>query len=613
MTFAELKEKALSLPLKPGVYLMMDREGTVIYVGKAKALKNRVSQYFHDQASHTEKTRAMVAQIDHFDTIVAGSEFEALVLENSLIKRHKPRYNILLKDDKGYPYIRLPVKEAYPRFSLQGRMADDGARYFGPFGSRHDTQAIVDALQVALKLPSCGKKFPRDQGKERPCLNYHMGQCDGYCRKEVPQSQHQQAMDQAVRLLEGKFSQVEKDLRGQMEQAAENLEFEKAAALRDRLRAITLLGKRQKVVAGYLADTDVLGLYTGQVRSAVAVLHFQAGELASRDLEVFPTAGETGEEILSAFLVQYYGARGLLPKQILLPQELEGGADISRLLSHQAGRKVELVTPQRGAKADLVRMAQENAQTECERLTTRAERTAKILTLLAEKLELPQPPRRIEAYDISNTGAADIVAAMTVFEEGKPKKGAYRYFKLRDLTGPDDYASMDQVITRRFRRDKEGDEGFASRPDLLLIDGGATHAAVAQKALGQYGLEIPVFGMVKDDRHRTRALVTPEGEEIGIQAVPALFAFIGQIQEETHRSAVGYHHKRHTKSGLGSTLEKIPGIGESRRKKLLKTFGSLKAIQAASLPQLEAVLPKPAAQAVYQYFRPTGATQETNQ
>ena len=613
MTFAELKEKALSLPLKPGVYLMMDREGTVIYVGKAKALKNRVSQYFHDQASHTEKTRAMVAQIDHFDTIVAGSEFEALVLENSLIKRHKPRYNILLKDDKGYPYIRLPVKEAYPRFSLQGRMADDGARYFGPFGSRHDTQAIVDALQVALKLPSCGKKFPRDQGKERPCLNYHMGQCDGYCRKEVPQSQHQQAMDQAVRLLEGKFSQVEKDLRGQMEQAAENLEFEKAAALRDRLRAITLLGKRQKVVAGYLADTDVLGLYTGQVRSAVAVLHFQAGELASRDLEVFPTAGETGEEILSAFLVQYYGARGLLPKQILLPQELEGGADISRLLSHQAGRKVELVTPQRGAKADLVRMAQENAQTECERLTTRAERTAKILTLLAEKLELPQPPRRIEAYDISNTGAADIVAAMTVFEEGKPKKGAYRYFKLRDLTGPDDYASMDQVITRRFRRDKEGDEGFASRPDLLLIDGGATHAAVAQKALRQYGLEIPVFGMVKDDRHRTRALVTPEGEEIGIQAVPALFAFIGQIQEETHRSAVGYHHKRHTKSGLGSTLEKIPGIGESRRKKLLKTFGSVKAIQAASLPQLEAVLPKPAAQAVYQYFRPTGATQETNQ
>ena len=582
---------------------MMDASGTVIYVGKAKALKNRVSQYFHDQANHTEKTRAMVAQIDHFDTIVAGSEFEALVLENALIKRHKPRYNILLKDDKGYPYIRLSVKDPYPRFSLQGKMADDGARYFGPFGGRHDTQAILDALRSALKLPACGKTFPRDQGKERPCLNFHMGQCDGYCRREVPQSQHQQAIDQAVRLLEGKFGEVERDLRAQMEAAAEELEFEKAAALRDRLRAITLLGKRQKVVASYLADTDVLGLYTGTVRSAVAVLHFQGGELAGRDLEVFPTAGEPAEEILSAFLVQYYSPRGLLPRQILLPENLEGEADLARLLSHQAGRKVDLVTPQRGAKADLIRMAQENAKTECERLTTRAERTAKVLSLLAELLHLPAPPRRIEAYDISNTGASDIVAAMTVFEEGRPKKGAYRYFKLRDLAGPDDYASMDQVITRRFRHEAEGDGDFAARPDLLLIDGGANHAAVASRALAQYGLDIPVFGMVKDERHRTRALATPAGEEVGIQSSPALFAFIGQIQEETHRSAVGFHHKRHTKTGLGSTLEKIPGIGPTRRKQLLKAFGSVKAIRQADLQALEGVLPRQAAQAVYQHFR----------
>lgn len=610
MTFEELKEKALSLPLKPGVYLMMDRAGTVIYVGKAKALKNRVSQYFHDQASHTEKTRAMVAQIDHFDTIVAGSEFEALVLENSLIKRHKPRYNILLKDDKGYPYIRLPVKEAYPRFSLQGKMADDSARYFGPFGGRHDTQAILDALRVALKLPSCGKKFPRDQGKERPCLNYHMGQCDGYCRREVPQSQHRQAIDQAVRLLEGKFGEVEKDLRGQMEQAAENLEFEKAAALRDRLRAITLLGKRQKVVAGYLADTDVLGLYTGEVRSAVAVLHFREGELAGRDLELFPTAGEEAEEILSAFLVQYYGARGLLPRQILLPEELEGGADISRLLSHQAGRKVELVTPQRGAKADLIRMARENAQTECERVTTGAERTAKILTLLAEKLELPAPPRRIEAYDISNTGASDIVAAMTVFEEGKPRKGAYRYFKLRDLNGPDDYASMDQVITRRFRHEKEGDEGFARRPDLLLIDGGATHAEVARRALDRYGLAIPIFGMVKDDRHRTRALVTPDGQEIAISAVPAVFAFIGGIQEEVHRFAITYHRLLRSKRMRESELEKIPGIGEKRRQLLLKKFKSVTAVKNATQQQLCEVLSEKQAEAVYAYFHGGKDTEE---
>ena len=603
MTFDELKDKALSLPLKPGVYLMMDKAGTVIYVGKAKALKNRVSQYFHDQTSHNEKTRAMVAQIDHFDTIVAGSEFEALVLENSLIKRHKPRYNILLKDDKGYPYIRLPVKERYPQFSIVGRMADDGARYFGPFGGRGDTQSIIDALRNALKLPSCGKKFPRDIGKERPCLNHHMGLCDGYCQKEVPWEQHHQAMGQAIRLLEGKFSEVEKDLSDQMLTAADNLEFEKAAALRDRLKAISLLGKRQKVVAGYLADTDVLGLFCGEVRSAVAVLHFREGELTGRDLELFQTEGENPEEILSAFLVQYYGSRGLLPRQILLPENLEGTADISRFLSHQAGRKVELITPQRGAKMDLIRMARENAQEEVRRVTTREERTAKVLTLLAERLELPQPPKRIEAYDISNTGASDIVAAMTVFEDGKPKKGAYRYFKMKGLDGPDDYASMEQTIRRRFQRDKDGDENFARRPDLLLIDGGDAHAAVAQRVLEEFGLSIPVYGMVKDDRHRTRALVTPDGREIGIQGVPALFAFIGQIQEETHRSAVGFHHKQHTKTGTGSVLEKIPGIGETRRKKLLKTFGSVKAIKGADLQDLEQVLPRNAALSVYNYFR----------
>ena len=603
MTFDELKDKALSLPLKPGVYLMMDKAGTVIYVGKAKALKNRVSQYFHDQTSHNEKTRAMVAQIDHFDTIVAGSEFEALVLENSLIKRHKPRYNILLKDDKGYPYIRLPVKERYPQFSIVGRMADDGARYFGPFGGRGDTQSIIDALRNALKLPSCGKKFPRDIGKERPCLNHHMGLCDGYCQKEVPWEQHHQAMGQAIRLLEGKFSEVEKDLSDQMLTAADNLEFEKAAALRDRLKAISLLGKRQKVVAGYLADTDVLGLFCGEVRSAVAVLHFREGELTGRDLELFQTEGESPEEILSAFLVQYYGSRGLLPRQILLPENLEGTADISRFLSHQAGRKVELITPQRGAKMDLIRMARENAQEEVRRVTTREERTAKVLTLLAERLELPQPPKRIEAYDISNTGASDIVAAMTVFEDGKPKKGAYRYFKMKGLDGPDDYASMEQTIRRRFQRDKDGDENFARRPDLLLIDGGDAHAAVAQRVLEEFGLSIPVYGMVKDDRHRTRALVTPDGREIGIQGVPALFAFIGQIQEETHRSAVGFHHKQHTKTGTGSVLEKIPGIGETRRKKLLKTFGSVKAIKGADLQDLEQVLPRNAALSVYNYFR----------
>ena len=611
MTFEELKDKAHSLPLKPGVYLMMDRTGTVIYVGKAKALKNRVSNYFQDQASHNEKTRAMVAQIDHFDTIIAGSEFEALVLENSLIKRHKPRYNILLKDDKGYPYIRLSVRDPYPRFSMVNRMQEDGARYFGPFGGRHDTQSILDALRSALKLPDCGRRFPRDIGKERPCLNYHMGKCDGYCRPEADKARHDQAMEQAVRLLEGKFSEVEQELTDQMTLAAENLEFEKAAALRDRVRAITLLGKRQKVVAGYLADTDVLGLYTGQVRTAAAVLHFQGGDLTGRDLELFSTQGEDPSEILSAFLVQYYGDRGILPRQILLPEDAEDADSIARLLSEKAGRRVELITPRRGAKMDLIRMAAENAQEECERVTTREERTAKVLQLLAEKLELDSPPRRIEAYDISNTGASDIVSAMTVFADGRPKKNAYRYFILKDLDGPDDYASMEQTLSRRFKRQTDGDERFAETlPDLLLIDGGDTHAAVAVRVLEDFGLTIPVFGMVKDDRHRTRALVTSDGREIGIQAVPTLFAFIGQIQEETHRSAVDFHHKRHTKTGTGSVLEKIPGVGPARRKQLMKGFGSVKAIRQADLAALERVVPKPAAKAVYEYFQKENAEKD---
>ena len=604
MTFEELREKALSLPHEPGVYLMMDATGKVIYVGKAKALKDRVSQYFHDPAGHNEKTRAMVSKIDRFDTIVVGSEFEALVLENSLIKRHEPHYNILLKDDKGYPYVRLSVQDLYPRFSLAGRMADDGARYFGPFAARHDTQAIVDAIRTALHLPSCGKRFPRDQGKERPCLNFHMGKCDGYCRREVPRARHQEAIDQAIGLLQGKFGQVERDLTDQMEAAAEALEFERAAALRDRLRAIGLLRKRQKVVASVLADTDVLGLYQGPVRAAVAVLHFQDGSLTGREVTLLSAQDEGPDAIVSAFLVQHYGSRGVLPRQILLPVGLEDEAPIARLLSEQAGRRVELIAPQRGAKRDLIAMANENARTECERVTTKQERTSKALSRLGEVLGLDAPPRRIEAYDISNTGASDIVAAMTVFEDGRPKRGAFRSFRMRGLTGPDDYASMEQTIDRRFRPDRP--EGFAEPPDLLLIDGGAAHAGVAVRALAARGLRIPTFGMVKDDRHRTRALAAPDGREIALVGDPALFALVGQIQEETHRAAVGFHHRQHTKSATGSTLEQIPGVGPARRKALLKSFGSIKAIRAARLGDLEAVVPKSTARAVYDHYHPTG-------
>ena len=602
MIFDELKDKAHSLPLKPGVYIMQDVQSTVIYVGKAKALKNRVSQYFQDSASHTEKTRAMVAQIDHFDVIIADSEFEALVLECSLIKRHQPRYNILLKDSKGYPYIRLS-KEAYPRFSLAAKAAEDGARYFGPYASRHSTQGIIDALRTALRLPSCSKKFPRDIGKERPCLNYYMGKCDGYCRGDELQEQHSQAVAQAVSLLEGRFKDVQRDLTAEMERAAEELRFEQAAQLRDRLRAIELLGKRQKVIAASLADTDVAGFFRGTAKSCFVVLHFVEGELAAKDFDLLETPMEEEEgAVLSSLMREYYVGRTRLPKQILVPCELPDQVPLTRMLSEQVGYRVELVTPQRGAKMDLIKLANQNAREEVERATTHEERRNKLLEALGKMLSLAGPPRRMESYDISNTGASDIVASMVVYVDGRPFKRDYRRFKLKDMDGPDDYASMEQVLTRRFRRYLDGDEKFGDKPDLLLIDGGHEHVKVAARVLEMLNLSIPAYGMVKDDRHRTRALVHPDGREIGIQSIPAVFALIGQIQEETHRFAIEYHRQLQAGHVKTSVLDKIPGVGEKRRQQLLKHFKTVKAVKAASLEQLQEVVPKNTAQAVYDYF-----------
>ncbi len=615
MTFDELKEKAHALPLKPGVYIMQNAANEVIYVGKAKALKNRVSQYFAHLASHTEKTRAMVSAIDHFDVIVVGSEFEALVLECALIKRHQPKYNILLKDAKGYPYLRLSVKEEYPRFSVVNRAAEDGARYFGPYGSRGATFAIVDSLLETFRLPSCSRKFPRDIGKGRPCLNYHMGKCDGYCRREMDQSRYREAMEQIVRLLEGKGGEVVDELTAEMEREAEALRFERAAALRDRIRSVELLSQRQRAV-GRLADTDVVGYFRGQAKSCFVVLHFADGELAAKDMELVETPVEGEEaEAVSALVSQYYTARGESPRTILLPCELPDEVPLARLLSQQAGRRVELLTPQRGAKLDLIRLAHTNAVEEVERATTREERQSKLMEALGKLCALETPPRRLESYDISNQGAEDMVASMVVYEDGRPKRGDYRRFALKDMDGPNDYAAMEQVLTRRFRRYLDGDENFGALPDLLLIDGGAEHAQVAASVEARLGLHIPVFGMVKDDRHRTRGLVTPTGQELGLQRIPALFALIGQIQEETHRFAITFHRQRQAKRVRGSALDAIPGVGERRRAMLLRQFKSVKNIKAASVEELEAAVDRRTAQAVYDHFHadPRGETASTKE
>ena len=610
MTKQELLQKADSLPLSPGVYLMMDKTGLVIYVGKAKKLKNRVSQYFQSGSGHNEKTRMMVSQVDHFDTIVVRTEFEALVLENSLIKRHQPRYNILLKDDKGYPFVRLDEKVSYPRFTLVSKPAQDGARYFGPFGGRHETRAALQAVCAALKLPTCNRQFPRDIGKERPCLNHHIGKCDGFCSPDGPDgAEYRRRVTQAAQLLDGKLRQVTTVLRQEMETAAAALEFEKAAALRDRLQALQVLGKQQQVIAGVCADTDVWGVYIGAVRCGAAVLHIENGDLLGRQTEIFPTAADqTAPEVLSAVLSQYYLDKAVLPREILLPCLFDGSETFAALLTAQAAHRVELRVPQRGERSQLVEMASRNAREEVERITTESERVARALTDLQALAQLPAVPRRMESYDISNLGSDDMVASMVVFVDGKPLKRDYRKFAIRSLTAPDDYAAMQEVLTRRFAHRE--DAKFPPLPDLLLIDGGLGHVHAALAAEQAAGVSVPVLGMVKDDRHRTRALVTPGGGELGIQQSPHIFTLIGRIQEEVHRFAITFQRQKHHTRTYRSKLDGIPGVGEARKQALWKRFGTIKAMEAASLEELGKILPAPAAKAVYERFHPVEAIPE---
>ena len=601
MTKEELKLAALSLPYEPGVYLMKSADDTVIYVGKAKKLKNRVSQYFQETSSHTPKTRWMVSQVDHFETITAATEFEALVLECSLIKHYMPKYNILLKDDKGYPYLRLDLREDYPTITLASRVKDDGAKYFGPYGSRGRSQQVIEAIRTTFRLPGCSRKFPRDQGKERPCLNFQMNKCDGWCRLCKTQAEYHALMEQASALLEGKYQRLVDELKDQMEAAAENLEFERAAELRDRMQAIASLGQRQLVTAGTMADTDVIGWYQTEAKACFAVLHFIRGNLMDKDYEVLPVPDDASEA-LSSLVKQYYLQRQAAPKRILLPMPMEDAAPFAQLLKEKLDKNVSILVPQRGDGKRLSELAVKNAREEAERATSAAERLNGTLALLQSMLRLPELLHRMEAYDISNTAGTDIVASMTVFVDGKPKKSDYKRFKLENMEDQDDYASMRQVLCRRFCHYLDGDKGFDERPDVLLIDGGAVHAETVREALETMGIRLPIFGMVKDNRHRTRALVTPQGEEIGIQTSPAVFALIGRIQEETHRFAITYHRQLRSKHVRGSSLDAIEGIGEKRRSLLLRKFKSVAAIREADLAALGECLPQPAAQAVYDYF-----------
>ncbi len=594
-----LREKANNLPLLPGVYIMLDEQNDVIYVGKAKKLKNRVSSYFHGE--HLPKVAAMVEKVRDFNVIVAASEFEALVLENSLIKRHKPRYNILLKDDKGYPFIRLDMREEYPVMSLVSNAGKDGAKYFGPFGGRSQTRDIISTISKALLLPDCSRKFPRDIGKERPCLNYHMGTCAGWCLIDSSAEDYRQRMMQAALILDGRSKELVEQLREKMESAAEELRFERAAELRDRLRAIDGVANKQRVIATAFADTDAIGFCRG-AKSCFVLLHFVEGSLVGKEVMMVEEPLEDDSEAMSAFIHQYYGThRGGWPKSVLLPCEIEDRPELEDFLSQLSGRRMYIETPKRGERMRLVESAALNAREEIQRRTTAAQRRSKTLEWLQKALDMEAFPQRIEAFDISNLGATGIVAAMTVHVDGKPLKKDYRRFRIRELENPDDYASMHQAVYRRFRHYCEGDEKFSTLPDLLLIDGGDSHAAMAEKALSELGLYIPVYGMVKDDRHRTRALIDSSGKEVGISNNQAVFALVGNIQEETHRFAIEYQRSLRNEA-YASELEKIPGVGEKRRRDLIKSFKSLKAIKEAGITQLELVVPKNTARAIYDYF-----------
>lgn len=602
----ELRRQAMALPLLPGVYIMKDAQNTIIYIGKAKALKNRVSQYFGSDTNHLEKVRQMVANVDHFEYIVTDSEFEALVLECSLIKQYSPKYNIRLKDAKGYYYVRISPPP-FSRIAIARQKLDDGAKYMGPFVSSFTVQEAVDEACRVFQLPTCNRTFAKGK-RERPCLNHYIQQCCAPCTGKVKESDYNERLNQALEFLTQGSEQMLKTLKTRMEEAAENLEFEKAARLRDRIHAIERLGQKQKVVMSRIPEQDVIALAQGVDNLCFEVFRFRSGRLSDReDFLVDSLDRDGGLPVARAeFLRRYYSMREHVPPQITVDGEIEDGELMERWLTEKAGRRVRIVQPQKGEQAKLVEMCRNNAAERIARQSGMAGRDAAALDELARLLGLPEPPAYIESYDISNTGGSDNVAGMVVFENGKPLKSAYRRFLIKTVEGQDDYGSMREVITRRlneYEQHKEEGTGFGRLPDLILLDGGRGHVSAVRPVVASFGLSIPVFGMVKDAHHRTRA-IAEDGGEISINARRSAFTLISSIQEEVHRWAITYHRQRRQKNGIGTVLTEIEGIGETRAKALLRHFGSMKAIREATVEELAAVkgISRPAAERVRQYF-----------
>ena len=602
----ELRQKAMRLPLSPGVYLMHNKAGEIIYIGKAKALKNRVSQYFGSEKNHDAKVRRMVSNVDWFEYILCDSEFEALVLESSLIKQNQPKYNILLKDDKGYSYIRVSGGP-WPRITEVKKVEDDGAKYIGPYLSSWSIKQTIDSARKIFKLPDCTRKFPQDFGKGRPCLNYYIKQCCAPCRGRVSEAEYNEAFQEALDFIKGGSSTSVKALTAKMEEAAENMEFELAARLRDRIAAINKMKERQKVVASRVEEQDVFALAQGETHTAFEVFRFTGGKLSDR--ESFLTEGcQPDPEARSEFLRQYYAIRDRVPPVVTIDGPVEDAELVARWLSEKRGKSVKLHVPQRGEQAQLVQMCRQNAAESIARQAGSTGRDASALDELRRLLGLEKVPAYIECYDISNLQGGENVAGMVVFENGRPLKSAYRKFKIQTVTGQDDYGSMREVIRRRFTEyyahQQQGDtQGFGRLPDLVLLDGGKGHVAAVQPVLQEMGVTVPLFGLVKDDKHRTRAIAL-SGGEIAIQSNRRAFTLLSTIQDEVHRFAIGYHRQQRKKAAVSSTLTSIPGIGEARAKALLKHFKTVAAIGQADLKELEEApsMTQPAARRVYQFF-----------
>ena len=589
----------------PGVYIMKNADGEIIYIGKAKALKNRVSQYFGSQNRHPVKVRKMVENVDRFDYIVTGSEFEALVLECSLIKQHSPKYNILLKDDKGYSYIRISEGE-YRKISAVFNKKDDGSEYIGPYLSSYSVRQSVDAANKIFKLPQCNKVFPRDFGKSRPCLNYYISQCCGLCTGKIKKSDYDEAVDGAIAFLKGDSRDIIADLRVKMEKAAEELDFEQAAKLRDRINSIERIKEKQKVVYKSVEEQDVFATADIDGSVCLAVLRFSNGRLFDSEHFFFDDPGDK-KGMRSDFITSYYSMRDNIPKRVTVDGEVADRELLEQWLSEKKGKKVTVFVPARGEQLEIVNMCRKNAE---EKLAIKKGRTGReiaVLDELKDLLGLKKTPEYIESYDISHTAGQDSVAGMIVFKGGKPYRKAYKRFSIKSFDGNDDYRAMNEVLTRRFseyEKSKDSTEGFGKLPDLILLDGGVGQVHAVEPVLREFGLKIPLFGMVKDNRHRTRA-ISGDGGEIAINSKRQVFTLVSEIQNEVHRFSVAYHHQKHAKRGLSLSLTEIEGVGEKRASALLKYFKTMTAIKNAEVDELSKApgITSAVAQNIYDYYR----------